>query len=235
MVTKMKQVLGGSLTGKRFAIARNQSASIDSFAAIIQAATSKEGFTIVDTENMTNGAPSFASQAAKIAAAKVDGVFMLAIFDDTITQAKALAAAGFNGPIIELHSGNSPSVFKAIALDNFYAARPSPVPQPGDALYKLAEANGFTSTVQNDRFPLGYTAGAIIAKALQECASPCSNANLNKALEGIHNLTIPEGASFGPITFTPDQHQGGTTFMFYKWSSADGKEVPSGQPIVAGP
>lgn len=233
MVAKAKLVLGGSLQGKKIAFAGLSAPAIDETLNYVKELAKTEGFEVAPIERTPPGNTAFATQAAGITAAGVDLVFTQDSTPGTIVIAKALAVAGYDGPVISTHGASQPEVFAEIANDSFMAYRAASVPADNkeSGLYKFAIANGVTAEqLTNPYFSQGWAQAYAAAEVLKSCEGACDPEAFEAAAQKLTSYEVPDGALFGPVTLSPQRHYGLSTFQFYEWDGS--KVVTSGDPIT---
>jgi branched-chain amino acid transport system substrate-binding protein len=221
-----KQLAGGSLQGKRIAWEGFDTSTVIAINKNAATIMEGEGAKIVDTELAEAGITSFATQAQKMVAAKPDVVFTLDQPDEVIV-AKALATAGYTGPILASQGGAALQQFQAINNPKYYAYLDAVTPSAGDKLYTAAQKTGTSAGLINQYFTYGYGLGTVFVAAAKACTGSCGNQALISAIRGVGPLTPPDYN--GPLTFSAGAS--GTTSMQLYYLGAGSKLVPSGSPV----
>lgn len=213
------QAAGGSLKGKKIAIVEGVSASLDEQLNFAENQYAKQlGYSYTVTK-ITNGIASF-PQASKIASSHPNGVDLLTIGNDTATIVKALTSAGLNVPMVSNTTGASDAFLTEVGLSNYYGLEPAPTPRAGSPLVALAKKYGQASAANNPSFSLGYTDGYLIQRALTQCGSSCSESGVIKGFESISKATVPDGAMYGPISFSSTNHVGMSAVAFSTYDTS---------------
>jgi ABC-type branched-subunit amino acid transport system substrate-binding protein len=234
-VNGLKQLLGGSLSGKTIGFEGLQVPTVDNnlaaIKALVEADGGKMGPILRDPLTFT----SWTSQAAQVASAHVDGFIINHDESSTAIVAQALLTAGVKAPIVSTEGASSDTLFKTVAASNFYAVREASesAVAPGTTPANDAAAAGYGSaSTLNPYFARQWGVIYAVANALKSCAFPCSASSLESALTSMGSYTVPDNVYLGPIDFTSTQHAGLTTAQLYSYDSSKGTGVPSGQPFA---
>lgn len=231
MVFKLGELMKG-LKGKRIAIARSDSAAVESNVKVVNERAKDQEIVITADEKMTTGGASFASQAANIARTHPDGVLLFGIGNDAVTIAKALSDAGMTDvPLLQFNGGTTYALMKAVGLPNFYATFVSPEPTDESPLAKTASALGFGKNVHSANFSQGWAAAAVLTKALEGCSDPCDANAMIAALQGVTDFTPSEDSAFAPITLSGTDHVVGNAIMVYSWDTTTDSPKPAGDVV----
>lgn len=229
VVGTLKNALGGSLQGKRVAIEAIQATSVDSDIPILEGIVKNGGGSITTVQRSPFGAASFASGAANIVATHPDGVITLEDSPDEVVVTKALATAGFSGPMVGGSAASDSQTMKTIALPDYVAVREGYEPAPGDTMYTTATKYGVSPN--GSYFNKGWAAAYMVAQALSSCGDSCTTSSVSSALAQETNYTVPGSALFGPISASSTRHNVLTTGQPYVWDSGKGQAVISGAPV----
>lgn len=206
-VLAAQKQLGGSLSGKSIAISGDDTAYETVIRKLITSFAAKDGFKIVSTQIGPTTAPSWSSEAAKIAAAKPDAIINLTSVTGQILQLKALEAAGLNKVPIIAFPGLAYTDLTTLKLPNVYVMTPWPYGTPASSpIHQAAAKYGYLADEKSYEFAFGWAQAAVVRQALANCGSSCSGSDLEKALSGISNFTVPGGAAPGPVGFTSTDH-----------------------------
>ncbi|MFF4796175.1 ABC transporter substrate-binding protein [Streptomyces sp. NPDC001276] len=231
MVYKMGELVNG-LKGRRIAIARSVSAAIEADAAVIKDRSKDQQYQVVADEKMTTGAASFASQAANIARARPEGVLVFGIGNDAVTMAKALAEAGLTRiPLLQFNGGTTFALMKAVDLPNYYATFDSPEPTADSALAAAASKLDLAQNVHNQNFAQGWSAAALVGRAITSCSDTCTPTKLTAELERVRNFTPPDDSTFGPIDLSLTDHVAGGAIRIFRWDPVHGAPSPAGDVV----
>ena len=222
-VLAAQKLLGGNLKGKRIAISGDNTAYETVIRKFIIAMAPHFGFHIVDVEVGPTTAPSWSTQAASIAAAKPDAIINLTSVTGQIVQLKALEAAGLTKVPIVAFPGLEYSDLVSLKLPNVYVITNWPYgTAPSTQVYQAAKRYGYLADERDFEFPFGWAQAAVLREALIKCGSSCSGSELEKAFLGIHGYTVPGGAAFGPISFSPTDHASNLPQTLLHWDPASG-------------
>jgi branched-chain amino acid transport system substrate-binding protein len=231
----MKQQVG-DLKGKKIAIAAVQTTFSDGIIRNLQAAAEKGGFTLAATEKFPAGIPSFASQAANIARANPDAVFVMAGNADAPLITRAISDAGVTkAPLIAYAAAATDEVYQKVNLPNFMAFRFTiPASELPDLVAKMA-GTPFAADMNNNWWGTGWLAGNVLRAGLEKCPADCDGAKLIAAMETMGPVATNEKLTYGPPHFTADNHAGLATAQTFMWKN--GKVTAEGQPFstVAAP
>jgi branched-chain amino acid transport system substrate-binding protein len=218
-ILQIQKAAGGSLKGKKIAIVEGVSSSLDEQLAFVENQYAKQlGYSYTITK-ITNGITAF-PQASQIASSHPAGVDLLTIGNDTATIVKALTSAGLNVPMVSNTTGASDAFLTQVGLGNYYGLEPAPTPRAGSPLTALAEKYGQAPAANNPSFSLGYTDGYLIERALTQCGSSCDASGVIKGFESISNATVPDGAMYGPVSFSSTNHVGMNAVAFSTYDTS---------------
>jgi branched-chain amino acid transport system substrate-binding protein len=232
-LAEAKDQVGGSLSGKRIAFVGLSSPYIDGMLATIKEQAQKAGADLVDTERFTIPLASFASQAAKIIAAKPDVVINAGTVSDAPTTAKAMITAGLTVPIIYYSAGSDSAVLKQVGTKQYIALRAATVPVSGTTIYQEAQAQGFATQAEGSAyFSIGWAMAATMVEGMRRCGNACTSDKLGKSLEGISNFNVPADVYFGLVTFSATRHTAISAGQFYTWDPVAGSETKVGKPVA---
>ena len=73
----------------------------------------------------------------------------------------------------------------------------------------------------------GWVTVYMLADALKECGANCSSAQLNTQLEKVSDYTVPDGVSYGPVTFSSSDHVAVGTVRFRSYNPTSSKFTQS--------
>lgn len=205
-VAGMTKLLGGSLKGKRLAVSGDNTSFLITNEKATEALVPKQGATITITKMGPYTEVSWSSEAAQIAKTNPQGVFDITIAAPQIVQIKAMEAAGLSKVPIVAFPGLQYSDLMSLKLPNVYIATPFPYgTAPNTGLYQAAKKYGYLSDEVSYEFALGWVQAATLRQAMLNCGE-CSGQKLEKSLESLSNFTVPGGAAFGPVSFSPSNH-----------------------------
>jgi branched-chain amino acid transport system substrate-binding protein len=220
----------GDLKGKRIAYEALQSPVGDEFLKAVQPALEAAGAITVDTIRVSGSITSFSSEAARIASKDVDLFIPIDGAGNMTTIGRALATAGYEGPI--LGGGDSLSdeaVFKALSNPNFHAARMYQPAVEGSKLQEAAKATGHDTS--GSYFGSGYSIGQAAIAALEACGDNCDGEKLAAAIDGLGEFTPDGGSSSGPLLFGENRRAVAYSIASMVWDEKQGKAVQSGDLI----
>jgi ABC-type branched-subunit amino acid transport system substrate-binding protein len=234
LLDEVKRIVPG-VAKPRVGIVGLSAPAIDGYIAQIKPLVSAEGVDLVDIERTPVTLTSFTSQAAKMAADKLNAIITIDSVPSTVLEVPALRTAGYSGPIISTQGVSDNVSFAKINDPNYYALRTTQVVSSGSSLEKLAEkvGAGADATVSN-YFSQGFAAMYSAALIYQKCGYGCSPSAFQHTAETMGDIQIPDDATFGPIKFGPGRHYGLTVAQFYKWDEAKKAAVPFGPPSELG-
>ena len=235
VVAKTIEVIGGSLSGKQVAMVGDVTPVVDAVTKNVEQLVEAAGGHMGKAQTVAIGTPSFTSQASTIVSSHPDAVISLATGNDTVTMGTALTTAGLSAPIVSWNAGSSPAVFQKIASAKYYAdtevVYPSTDPTYSDVAKKYGASD---SDLSSQWFSIGWVQAALIAGGLSHCTNTCTSTTLNTALEQLNNFQVPNGAAFGPATFSSTSHAAMTSAQFYTWNASTKAIVKSGNPVNLG-
>jgi branched-chain amino acid transport system substrate-binding protein len=222
----------GTLAGKRVDIAAVNSPYVDAIIKRASALVTGDGGRIGTVERYDVPLASFATQAGAIARDKPDVVLTLGSTDDSVVVAKALTAAGVTALQLGIPSGAGQPTLKQIGSARYYALTANPYPTTLPGVLAVAKKNGKQTEVSGSIFSMsGWVSAHVLAQAIKQCGTGCSSTTLNSALEHVTDFTVPQGASYGPVTFTSSNHVAVRTVRFHNYDPATGT-FSQGAPIT---
>lgn len=231
----LKDLLGGSLSGKTIALQGLVSPAVDAnlnaIKDAIQAAGGKVGPEIRDPLSIN----SWSSQAAKVTGAHADAVVLNNNEPVTAIVAKALGVAKFAGPVLSLSGASSDSLLSNVDLPNFYALRETVTPDTNSPVAASAKAaNQSTDNLNNPFFLKSYADMYIVAETLKKCGNSCSVDKFTSTLQGLGDITIPNGVMAGPLNFSKAQ-SGLTATRVWAWDPSKNTAVAKSAVISINP
>jgi branched-chain amino acid transport system substrate-binding protein len=220
----VKQKLNGALSGKTVDVAAITSPYVD---VIIKNATTllqADGAKIGSTERYQLPLASFTTQAGAISRDRPDAVLVLGSTDDTVVVSKALKAAGVTSLQVGIPSGAAQTTVQHVASPNYYALTANPYPSALPDFLSIADKYGKKADVSGSIFSMsGWVTAYVVAHAVTQCGASCDSAHLNAALEQVSNYTVPNGVSYGPVTFSASNHIAASTVRFHSYDPATGR------------
>jgi len=205
--------------------------------AVSAYAKKQYGWTFVAEQNSPVSAPSLSTQMTAIAAAHPDALLMFDTQADAVDAAKAGIAAGLSPKIYaaDYAFASTPSAIEAVAaagLQNFAAsANFKNVGQGSSAVLKDFAADTKAAGVNPSQIqvPEGYAQGLIIQNTLAKCGYPCDSAAFEKQLQKTD--TDLGGFAFGPVIYTPTDHEGVTAMQFVQAKPSGTGTQFTGNPV----
>lgn len=231
-VVSLRNLLGGSLSGKRVALEGGDApvihTTLDVETRMIKAGGGTVVARIVDPLSLT----TWTSQAAKVAGLKPNGVIANETETAMVPIVKSLVAAGVTVPIVSADGASSDAMLKSISAQNLYVVRESVAATKGSALYNSAIAAGVSPDVIGAAaFGKEYAAVYAVSAALTKCGIPCPTASFASALPSLGPIAVPNLAMFGKLDFSHSQ-SGLTTAQTWTWDAAKAESVASGKPFA---
>jgi ABC-type branched-subunit amino acid transport system substrate-binding protein len=225
-----KQLLGGSLQGKKIATEAIAAAASVAVMNITTALLKQEGATIVQQEQVpTTGFTSFASQATNIAGAQPDLVITSDQSADIVIVVPALRTAGYTGPVIGGEASADDALFQKLADPGFASGRIYNTPQPGDVMTTTAAKANVPTT--GTMFGEGWAQAYAIAAAMKSCGVPCQLAAFSTNMEKVSGSSIPGNPAPKAIAFGPTKHYAPTAQVFVHWDKDQQKVVAAGPAV----
>lgn len=184
----------------------------------LQAIAKTNGWNVVANEQVPLDTTDVSSQTAKIIAAKPD-VILGSLYDPlAVSFVKGLRAKQVETPFIDYDGATYKGGILALKDPAFYALSSTSVDGKGDgaglvqyrAALKAAGVDATTPFVST-----GYLQAWSIAAGLKSCGYPCDGTKLQAALDKQNVDT--GGFAAGPITYTPDRHEGLQAANLYHW------------------
>jgi branched-chain amino acid transport system substrate-binding protein len=228
----LKELLGGSLSGKTIALQGLDSPAVNANLAEIKSGIQTAGGTVGASFSDPLSINSWSSEAAKVVADHADAIVLNDNEPVTAIVAKALGAAGFSGPILSLSGASSDSLLTNVSLSNFYVLRETVIPPTSSPVAAAAEAaKQPADDISNPFFLKSYANLYVVAKTLEKCGASCSQDSFASTLKGLGNITIPNGVVLGPLNFSSAQC-GITASKVWVWDPAKQASVSKGQEIA---
>jgi branched-chain amino acid transport system substrate-binding protein len=225
----------GSLSGKVVDVAAINSPYVQLIITDVAKLLKAQGATVNAAQQYNLPLASFATQADAIARDKPDVVLTLGATDDTVVVSKALTQAGVTALQVGIPSGGAQQTLQQIDSSKYYALSADPYANETPAFLAAATKYGKQSDVSGSLFAMsGWVAVYMLADALKQCGTQCTSRALNNALQHVSNLTIPDGVSYGPVTFSITNHVAVSTVRFRSYNPATGKFTESDPINVAG-
>lgn len=224
------RVLEG-LDGKRVAVAYTSTAYAEEVLATVEGAAEDRGFEVVAAESVEIGAASASSQANNIAQSEPDVILIANTGGEAPAVVGALMDQDIGAPMVGWTAASTPELFERFKSETYYAARDTYLPSQNDTVQSAAEEYGTADSANTVFFMHGWLMASLTETAFKECGPDCDAAGLTDQFEQMSDFA-PEGdVTFGPISFSPEQHAGLTEIQFYSWDPDEGAAVPSGDPI----
>lgn len=222
----------GGLDGKRLAVSSAASSFGDAYVDAFEARADELGYDVALVDRSSVTLTSFATNAAKIEASDADALLLLDVPSQTSLIMKDLAAVGFTAPVVGYESASDPTIFEAVASDQYVSFRGAPVPETSGVMADAAEVAGVSGSLESLWFSYGWNQAAVLVEALRACGEDCTTSRLTESIEATTNYSPPGGSTFGPVSYSPEKHFATTTVQFYTWDAAAGSEQPVLEPIT---
>jgi branched-chain amino acid transport system substrate-binding protein len=230
----VKQRENGSLSGKSIDIAAINSPYVDVIIKDVSTLLKGSGGKVASVERYNLPLASFATQADAIARDKPNVVLTLGSTDDTVVVSKALTAAGVGALQVGIPSGAGQGTLQQIGSANYYAMTADPYPSELPSVLAIADSHGKKTEMSGSIFSMsGWVTVYMLADALKLCGDSCSSTALNGALERVSNFTVPNGVSYGPVTFSGSDHAAVSTVRFRSYDPAT-RQFSESDPINVG-
>ena len=230
----VKQHENGSLSGKVIDIAAINSPYVAVIVKDVSTLLKGSGGKVASVEQYDLPLASFATQADAIARDKPNVVLTLGSTDDTVVVSKALTAAGVGALQVGIPSGAGQDTLQQIGSANYYGMTADPYPSELPNLLAIAGSHGQKTEMSGSIFSMsGWVTVYMLADALKQCGDSCSSTSLNSALEHVSNYTVPDGVSYGPVSFSGSDHAAVGTVRFRSYNPASHQFTES-SPISVG-
>lgn len=230
-----EQVLGGSLEDKKVALVSTASPAGEAASANQERLIIEAGGAVVAKEFQPYGATSFGSQANNIVAKDADVVIIVDAAPSAVVESKALADAGYKGAIITWSGASDANTLGQIGGDSLYTVRYLGAAVIGTGMYDAAVEFGFESGTSHAYFSLGWAAAHTLVKGLDACGYPCTSADLQKALDGLGDFSVPGDVLIaGDLRLSPSVHAMVTGAQVYKWDEGAEDVTTVGDPYDVG-
>lgn len=185
-------------------------------------AAKAQGFTRVETVTFPVALRDFRAVAERISALKPDVLLTIFGRGRTLNYFPALSEAGFTGKLLSMECGTGDDELRAAAkvspgFDVYSYSRYAGAGQSsGPELAALEAAASKAGVKEVLAFHAGgWTLGLVLSDALSRCEGNCNAAQLEQALS--HTNVDTGGLTDEPITFTPDDHYGGSSYRLYRY------------------
>ena len=224
----------GSLSGKVVDVAAINSPYVQLIITDVTKLLTAQGAKVNAAQQYNLPLASFATQADAIARDKPNVVLTLGSTDDTVVVSKALTQAGVTALQVGIPSGAAQQTLQQIDSPKYYALTADPYASETPSFMAAASKYGKKSDVSGSIFAMsGWVAVYMLADALKQCGASCTSSQVNTALQGVSDLTIPDDVSYGPVAFSSTNHVAVSTVRFRSYDPATGKFAESG-PISVG-
>lgn len=224
-----------SLTGKTVDIASITSPYTQSIITDVDKLLKANGATVNAAQQYNLPLASFATQANTIARDKPDVVLIMGTNDDTVVVSKALTQAGVTAMQVGIPSAAGQQTIQQIGSPKFYGLTADPYASETPTFLAAATKFGKKADVLGSIFAMsGWVAVYMLADALKVCGTDCTSSELNTALQHVSDLTIPDGVSYGPVSFSAANHVAVSTVRFRSYNPATGKFTQSAPVSVGG-
>jgi ABC-type branched-subunit amino acid transport system substrate-binding protein len=135
---------------------------------------------------------------------------------------------------VGIPSGAGQDTLQQIGSANYYGMTADPYPSELPNLLAIAGSHGQKTEMSGSIFSMsGWVTVYMLADALKQCGASCSSSSLNSALEHVSNYTVPDGVSYGPVSFSGSDHAAVSTVRFRSYDPATHQFTES-SPISVG-
>jgi len=187
----------------------------------LQKISKANGWDIVADEQVSLTATDVSSQVAKIVGAKPD-VIMGSLFDPlAVLFMRGLKAANASIPFIDYDGATLKSGLLALKDPNFYLLASTSLDGTGDGAGLVQYRAALAADNLNATTPFvnaGYLQALSIGEGLKACGYPCNGQKLQAAFDKQNVDT--GGFTAGPLSYTPQRHEGLQATNFYVWDAA---------------
>jgi ABC-type branched-subunit amino acid transport system substrate-binding protein len=225
----------GKLTGKRIALVGANSPGVVAVANSLGATLTGLGASLVNTQLMVPGAPSFSSQAANVVAANPQLVLIYDTPPDAIIETQALRTAGYINAIASNYGAASDLEITTLKDPLWFGEYPTPDSAPGTLMYATAKKYGLTADTTSTQFGATWGLAYMLVDALNACGYPCKKPALEKRLNALGSFTAPGGAQWGPYEVSSTVHDVARYAQLFVWNTGSQSIVKFGAPINLGP
>lgn len=234
--TAMAQaILGTDLKGKGIALVGANSPGVVAVANSLGSSLSSVGASLVSTQLMTPGSPSFASQAANVESANPQLVVIYDTPPDALVETQALRTAGYLGPIASNYGAASDLELTTLKDPRWFGEYPTPDASPGTVMYATAKKYNLTSDTTSTQFGATWSLAYMLVDALNACGYPCKTPQLEKHLNALGSFTAPGGAQFGPYDVSATVHDVAQYAQLFVWNTGTNSIEKYSKPISLGP
>ena len=218
----------GSLSGDTVDVAAINSPYVALIVTDIQKLVQGDGGKVGTVEQYNLPLASFATQANAIARDKPKVVLVMGSDDDSVVVSKALTAAGVSALQVGIPSGAGADTLQQIGSANYYGLTADPYPSELPGFLAVASKYGKQSAVSGSIFSMaGWVTVYMLADALKQCGANCTSVELNSQLQKVSDLTVPDGVSDGPVTFSSSNHVAVNTVRFRGYDPTTSKFTES--------
>jgi branched-chain amino acid transport system substrate-binding protein len=226
-VVKSLDASGGKA---RVAILYADSAAGESMGTAGDAAITANGWTL--TSNILLPVPppdSMAAQAQTIVSKDTQYVIGGVFLDLPPLLMTSLATDGFKGVVVNYHGGATLPQLMQINDPNYYVLRSwAYYNSPASGVQAMDTAvRAIGGDPSGDYLPIGWGAGALIAKALAACGFPCPGAKMKLALDSVGTVGTLGGVFAGPFGFVNGSHQAVNASNVYHYVNGKVEELPT--------
>lgn len=210
----------------------------EEWANYVSSIAEDQGSEITGVQKVPVAAADVTAQSQAVIAGEPDAILANLPEAGLALVATRVRELGYDGPVINYHGGGAPSFLEEQNDPELYVARTTAAltddtdGKPGlQQFIDATEAAGTTSNAENNLlYGIGYLAGLVIKSALESAGGDISAAAVNAALASFELDT--EGFTFGPVTYSDDDHQGLDAEVFYHWKDGELAQALEGTSFV---
>jgi branched-chain amino acid transport system substrate-binding protein len=171
-------------------------------------------------------------QANAVVAAKADYVIGGIFLSLPVSFMRTLAQQNWSGKVINFRGGSGINYLTQVNDPNYYVVRSYAFPTDPASKSAIDEVKLNGGDPNGDSLAGGWAMAAIIAKGLAQCGFPCTGANMKKALDGMSDISNPNGTLMGDAGFTPTDHCGIRFERVYNWVNGAPAPVAAAVPVT---
>jgi ABC-type branched-subunit amino acid transport system substrate-binding protein len=234
-VAMASAIESGNISGKRIALVGANSPGVVAVANALGSTLSGLGATLVSTQLMVPGSPSFSSQAANVVGANPQLVIIYDTPPDALVETNALRTAGYLNAIASNYGAASDLEITTLKDPLWFGEYPTPDSAPGTLMYATAKKYGLTADTTSTQFGATWSLAYMLVDALNACGYPCKTSALEKHLNALGSFTAPGGSQFGPYEVSSTVHAVAQFAQLFVWNTGKQDIQKFGKPFNLGP